>query len=102
MQFLITAYDFKDEGALDRRMSVRPKHLENLAAVQKKGKIICAGGIKDGEGRPIGSVLVMDFDTRELLDEYLKNEPYVAGKVWEDIRVENYSVVILNDEFVGK
>ncbi len=102
MQFLVTAYDYKDEGALARRMQVRPKHLENLTRVKEKGSIVCAGGIKDPEGRPIGSVLVMDFETRDLLDEYLAGEPYVAGKVWEDIRVETISVVIVNDEMVGK
>ena len=102
MQFLVTAYDYKDEGAYERRMSVRPKHLENLAGVMEKGKIICAGGIKDSEGRLIGSVLIMDFENREMLDEYLAGEPYVAGKVWEDIRVETCAVVITNNEFAGK
>ena len=102
MQFLITAYDYKDEGALERRMSVRPKHLENLGDVMKKGKIISAGGIKDAEGHLIGSVLIMDFETREMLDEYLAGEPYVTGKVWEDIRVETIAVVIFENRFVGK
>ena len=102
MQFLVTAYDYKDEGAYEQRMSVRPKHLENLNSVMQKGKIICAGGIKDAEGRLIGSVLIMDFENREMLDEYLAGEPYVAAKVWEDIRIETCAVVITNNEFAGK
>ena len=102
MQFLITAYDGKDEDAITRRMSVRPKHLENITHVKEKGSVICAGGIKDSEGHPIGSVLVMEFADRAMLDDYLANEPYVIAHVWQDIKVETVSVVVVNDEMVGK
>jgi uncharacterized protein YciI len=43
-----------------------------------------------------GSALVMDFETREGLDEYLANEPYVLEQVWEKIEVERLNVVIAN------
>ena len=102
MQFMITAYDGTDKGARARRMSVRPRHLENIARVKQKGSVVCAGGITDDAGRPTGSFLILDFESRTLLDEYLASEPYVTGKVWQDIRVETCSVVIMNDEMVGK
>ena len=102
MQFVITGYDGKDEGALDRRMSVRPQHLENVARVKERGKVICAGGITNEEGRLIGSVLVLDFETRQMLDDYLASEPYVVNNVWQDIRVETINVVLMNDEPYGK
>ena len=47
MQYMIRAYD--GEGMLQKRMEVRPRHLENMAQV--KGKVICAGGLLDEEGR---------------------------------------------------
>lgn len=102
MQFMITAYDGTDKDALSRRMSVRPRHLENVARVKEKGSVICAGGITDGEGRLVGSVLIMEFDTRQLLDDYLATEPYVTSGVWQDIKVDTCNVVIVNDEMVGK
>ena len=43
MQFLITAYDGAD--MLEKRMSVRGKHLENMGKVD--GKVICAGGLSE-------------------------------------------------------
>lgn len=98
MQYLITAYD--GTGMLEKRMEVRPRHLENMARV--KGKIICAGGILDDESKMIGSVLVMEFASRELLDEYLQSEPYILEKVWETVAVEPMNVVIVNGEKVGK
>ncbi len=98
MQFVITALDGAD--ALEKRMEVRPRHLEGMARLGRH--IVCAGGLPDGEGKPRGSVLVLDFDTREDLDAYLREEPYVAAGVWEKIDVRPMNVVIVNGEKVGK
>ena len=73
MQFIVKAYD--GENMLDKRMEVRPRHLEGMKALGKQ--IICAGGLLDEEGKMKGSALVMEFESRAALDEYLKNEPYV-------------------------
>ena len=101
MQFMITAYDGTDSEALARRMSVRPRHLENMLKVMEQYKVLCAGGITTDKGAPIGSFLVMDFPSRELLDKYLETEPYVTEKVWQDIKIENCNAVIINNE-MGK
>ncbi|MBQ9697686.1 MAG: hypothetical protein IJV46_04025 [Acidaminococcaceae bacterium] len=98
MQYIITAYD--GVNMLEKRMEIRPRHLQNISQV--KGKVLCAGGLLDEEGKMKGSVLVMEFDSRELLDEYLKSEPYIAEKVWDKVTVEPMNVVILNGEKVGK
>ena len=54
------------------------------------------------DGKDDGSFLVMEFDSREKLDAYLKSEPYITGNVWQDIKIESCNVVIMNDEVVGK
>ena len=97
MTFIITAYD--GENMLPRRMEVRPRHLENIARM--KDRVVCAGGLLDDEGKMKGSVLVMDFDSRADVDEYLKNEPYVTEHVWERVEVERLNVVLLNGEKTG-
>ena len=56
----------------------------------------------DDEGKMKGSVLVMEFDSREELDRYLDSEPYIAEHVWERVDVERMNVVIVNGEKVGK
>lgn len=97
MQFIITAHD--GEGMLERRMQVRTRHLENLEKI--KGRILCAGGLLDEDGKMKGSVLVMEFENRALLDEYLGSEPYLLERVWEKVEVEPMNVVLLNVEKVG-
>ena len=98
MQFIIKAYD--GENMLDKRMEVRPRHLENMSRVN--GKVICAGGLLDDEGKMKGSVLIMEFESRSELEAYLNSEPYITEKVWEKVEVENMNVVIVNGEKVGK
>lgn len=98
MQFVITAYD--GENVLEKRMAVRPRHLEEMQKLIDH--IVCAGGILDQAGKPKGSVLVMDFEDRAELDTYLAEEPYVVEGIWDKITVEPMNVVILNGEKVGK
>ena len=98
MQFIITAYD--GENMLDKRMAVRSRHLENLSRVN--GKVVCAGGLLDGDGKMKGSVLIMDFDSRAELDKYLDSEPYILEHVWDKVDVEAMNVVIVNGEKIEK
>ena len=90
MQYIIKAYD--GEGILDKRMEIRPRHLEGIERI--KEHVICAGGLLDDEGKMKGSVLIMEYESREQLDEYLANEPYVQENVWQKIEVERMNVVI--------
>lgn len=92
MQFILKAYD--GEGVLEKRMEVRPRHLEGMKKLNEY--IICAGGLLDDDGKMKGSVLIMDFESRKELDDYIANEPYVLEKVWEKIEIENINVVIAN------
>ena len=96
MQFVIRAYD--GEGMLDKRMEVRPRHFEGMEKM--KEHTLCAGGMLDEDGKMIGSLLVMEFQTREELNEYLANEPYVVEHVWERIEVERMNVVIFDREII--
>ena len=96
MQFMVIAYD--GEGMLERRMQVRPRHREGMKVLGKH--IICAGGLLDDTGRMKGSVLVLEFDSRSALDEYLANEPYVVEGVWEKVEIEIMNVVLVHGEKV--
>ena len=95
-QFVVRAYDGK--GKLDKRMEVRPRHFEGMERI--KEHVVCAGGLLDEEGKMIGSLLVMEFESHEQLDEYLAHEPYVVEHVWERIEVERMNVVIFDKEII--
>ena len=93
-QFVIKAYD--GEGMLDKRMEVRPRHLEGMAKLGKH--VVCAGGLLDDAGKMKGSLMVMEFETRGELDDYIAHEPYVVEHVWQTIEVEPLNVVLIKGE----
>lgn len=88
MEFLVIAYDGRDPEAKQRRLRARPAHLESVQAMKQAGTFINGGAILDDEGEMIGSTLYVDFPSREELDRWLKNDPYVTGGVWVDIEVK--------------
>ncbi len=87
MHFLVIAHDGIDEEAPLRRMAVRDRHLLSIERLKAQGKALYGAALLDGSGSMIGSIVVYDFDSRRALDEYLRTEPYVTGKVWEKIDI---------------
>ncbi|MEQ8953399.1 MAG: YciI family protein [Gammaproteobacteria bacterium] len=87
MQFVVTALDGTDKGALDRRLKARPDHLDGIEVLKEKGHFIAGGAILNDDGDMIGSTTYMEFDSREALDNLLNNDPYVKGEVWQKIEV---------------
>jgi len=93
MQFIVIGYDGTDAAALDRRMAAREAHLEMAAKYYQSGKWLYAAAILNEEGKMAGSMIVCDFPSREALDkEWLKNEPYILGNVWEKVEVKKAQV----------
>jgi uncharacterized protein YciI len=95
MQFVVTALDFTDADALSRRMAHREQHLSGVKKLIADGRFISGGAILDDAGKMIGSTLHVDFPTRAELDAQLRQDPYVAGRVWETIEVRQVRLVPL-------
>jgi uncharacterized protein len=87
MQFIVIANDFKKNG-LKNRLAVREKHIALGNKMKAEGNVLYGVALLDAKGKMTGSVYIMDFPTRKELDEWLKKEPYVTGKVWEKIKVK--------------
>ena len=92
MHFLLIARDGSDEKALERRLAHREKHLESITKLKEEGKALYGAALIDESGAMKGSVLIMNFATREEFDRYLESEPYVKGKVWQEIEVKTCRV----------
>lgn len=86
-QFIVIGHDFTDDGALERRMATRDAHLAVLSESVANGKQLMGAATMDDDGKMNGSVMVMNFESREELDAWLAREPYVTGKVWDKIEV---------------
>lgn len=86
-QFVVIAYDAQDSGAYDRRLRIKASHADSITKLRAAGKILLGVALTDEDGKMVGSVVVTNFPSRAEFDEWLALEPYVVGKVWEDITV---------------
>ncbi len=51
-QYIVTAYDYTDTEALQRRMNIRPHHLDGAKELKANGNFIIGGAmLNDGTER---------------------------------------------------
>ncbi|KAI8820651.1 protein yciI [Fimicolochytrium jonesii] len=83
--YVVVAHDATDSGALQRRLDVRPAHFEKVAAAKAEGKIVLGGAILDSpnEEKMVGSVLVVDMESKEAVEEFVRADVYVKNNVWK-------------------
>ncbi len=91
-QFILIAYDAKDEGAHERRMATRKAHTDSITQLRGEGKVLIGVAITDDQGKMIGSVVVTNFESRAEFNNWLATEPYVLNKVWGDMLVLNGNI----------
>lgn len=90
MKYVIHAYDYTGPDALDRRMAARPAHLAYARQLKESSQFIMGGALLDPDGKMIGSMLVLDFDTDDQLQDYLKTDPYIVQGVWEKVDLKPF------------
>ncbi len=91
-QYVVVSLDWRDEAALDRRMSVRPDHLAGAKALKANGNLISGGAMLDDNEKMIGSVMILQFENDEKMQEWYDNEPYIKEGVWQFIEVMPFRV----------
>lgn len=88
-------------GVLDRRMALRPAHLEALQkGAAGKNFILCGGGIaadhpSEGETPQVtGSSLIVQTDDRASILEVLKKDVYHTEGIWDtdNAKIEAVSI----------
>jgi uncharacterized protein YciI len=94
-QYVLIAYDGTDSQALNRRMAARPAHLENTRKLKTDGHFIEGGAMLDENGRMTGSIVIVTFPSRQQLEQWLNNDPYVTGNVWQKIEIKPFRCVTL-------
>jgi uncharacterized protein len=90
MRYAVIARDGTDPEAKARRLAVRPAHLERVAPFVERGRVLIGGAILDEAGDMVGSVLLTDFTSREEVEEWVAEDPYVTGGVWKEIEVLDF------------
>ncbi len=88
MQFVVIAYDGKDDKAFERRLAAREEHVALGNRMRDAGQMLYGVAILDDSGKMIGSVMICEFASKAELDQWLKIEPYVTADVWQEIEIK--------------
>lgn len=87
MLFLFHLLDRTDGGSLRQR--VRPEHKAYLAQVA--GRIAFAGPLTCDDGATmIGSVLAIDFDSRDSAESWLAAEPFTRAGLYASVQIHAF------------
>jgi len=95
MQYIVMAYDGTDDKAPERRLAVREEHLKSVEKRFNDREHLYGAAMCDDDGKMIGSMMVVDYPSREALDNWLDVEPYVLGDVWRKIAIQPCKVAPL-------
>lgn len=83
MPFAIIAYDKPGSGPL--RTQLREAHLNYL--VQRKDVMLAGGAMLDEAGQPIGGLIIIDTEDRDVAERFLAADPFRTGGVFGDVQV---------------
>ena len=88
MHFLVLAWDYRsEEGVAQRDATRRGPRRFHPAALWEQGHVLLGAGILDEQGVIRGSLVVVDYPSREEVDRYLESEPFATSEVWERVEV---------------
>ncbi|KAJ7148620.1 hypothetical protein C8R43DRAFT_888729 [Mycena crocata] len=92
-KFLVYAPDKTDAGAVERRLSARPKHLENATKAINAGIIRVGGALLTPESltgadkKMIGSVIIYQAENIEAVTTMVETDIYYTAGVWDPERL---------------
>ena len=85
--FAIVGHDKADH--LDKRLETRDAHLDHLRSLGER--LMVAGPILDGDGKPMGSIIVIEAGSIEDAREFVASDPYTGIDLFEWQHVHPWS-----------
>lgn len=98
MLYAIIATDV--ENSLEKRLSVRPAHLERLNTLKDEGRLILAGpnpavdSNDPGDAGFSGSLIVAEFDSLSAAKTWAEADPFVKAGVYANVVVKPFKKVL--------
>ncbi|MCR4301224.1 MAG: YciI family protein, partial [Sulfuricaulis sp.] len=92
MWYVINATDSED--SLERRLSVRARHLARLQDLQNEGRLLLAGPYPEVESNDpgpagfTGSLIIAEFESLEDAKVWAEADPYFRAGVYTSVSVK--------------
>jgi len=89
-----------NDNSLEKRLSVRPAHVERLQQLKAEGRLILAGphpaidNEDPGTNGFTGSLIVAEFESLESAQQWADNDPYIGAGVYKQVTVKPFKKVL--------
>jgi len=96
---MLFAFVCKDKpGHLNVRMEARPAHVEHLNKLNAEGTLKMAGPFLDADGKPNGSLVIVNAETIEAAKAIADADPYTKAGLFESVEIKPFNWVFNNPE----
>jgi len=98
MLYSIVGTDIKN--SLQARLAARPEHLDRLLDLKNQGRLVLAGpnpaidSSDPGDAGFSGSIIVAEFDSLELAQNWADEDPYLLNGVYDSVTVKPFKLVL--------
>ena len=88
------------DNSLEKRMSVRPAHLERLQQLKAAGRLILAGphptidSEDPGTNGYTGSLIIAEFESLTSAQQWADADPYTEAGVYKKVTVKPFKKVL--------
>ena len=88
------------ENSLEKRLSVRPAHLERLQILKDQGRLLIAGphpaidSEDPGAEGFTGSLVVAEFESLTEAQTWADEDPYIEAGVYQSVMVKPFKKVL--------
>lgn len=90
MLHLVIAHDGRDSEAPERRRRVRERHLEAMRPLIEAGTLQLGGAYLDEKGEMRGSVLLLEAEDLDAVQQILDADIYTQEGVWERFEIRPF------------
>lgn len=94
MLFALICKDRPDH--LQVRLDTRPAHLAHLNELNARGALKFAGPFLDDDGKPCGSLVVIEAADREEAERIAANDPYARAGLFASVETRRWNWTLNN------
>jgi uncharacterized protein YciI len=96
---MLFAFVCKDKpGHLNVRMETRPEHVAHLTKLNEEGTLKMAGPFLDVDGKPCGSLIIVNADDIDAAKTLADSDPYAKAGLFESVEVKAFNWTFNNPE----
>ncbi len=83
-------------GALQIRLNTRPDHVAFLERLNKQGTLKIAGPLLDDDGKPNGSLVIIEAEDNDAARAISDADPYAQAGLFSSVEIRPYNWIFNN------